>query len=168
MAEQDIIDHMGFRRGVGIVVCDDRGRVLLARRSDHRGWQFPQGGVREGEPPREAMFRELKEELGLEPSHVRVVARMGRWVSYTLPARYRRARSPRCIGQKQLWWLLRLCSDEDNIRPDLTGEPEFDDWRWVDFWTPADEVVFFKRSVYQEVLSEFEERVGLRVAANLR
>ncbi len=168
MTDRDIIDHKGYRRGVGIVVCDDGGRVLLARRGDHRGWQFPQGGVREGEPPRDAMFRELKEELGLGPSDVRVLARMGTWVSYTLPARYRRARSPRCIGQKQLWWLLRLCSGEENIRFDLAEKPEFDDWRWVEFWTPADEVVFFKRSVYQEVLGEFEQRVGLRVAANLR
>jgi len=64
--EQDIIDHKGYRRGVGIVVWDGRDRVLLARRSDRRGWPFPQGGVRQGEPPRDAMYRELKEELGLD------------------------------------------------------------------------------------------------------
>ena len=168
MAEQDIIDHKGYRRGVGIVIWDGRDRVLLARRSDHRGWQFPQGGVRQDEPPRDAMYRELKEELGLDPSDVRETARMGRWVSYTLPARFRRSRSPRCVGQKQLWWLLRIRCRDERIRPDLAAEPEFDDWQWVDYWQPAEEVVFFKRSVYREVLSEFEERVGLRLAANLR
>lgn len=168
MADQDIIDHNGFRRGVGIVIWNGRDRVLLARRSDHRGWQFPQGGVRQGEPPRDAMYRELKEELGLDPSHVREVARMGRWVSYKLPQRYRRSRAPRCIGQKQLWWLLRLTCADEHVRPDLAEEPEFDDWSWVEYWLPAEEVVFFKRSVYRQVLEEFEERVGLRAAANVR
>ncbi len=168
MADQDIIDHNGYRRGVGIVVCDRQGRVLLARRSDHRGWQFPQGGVLTDELPRDAMYRELEEELGLERSHVRVMARMGRWVSYKLPARYRRSRSPRYIGQKQLWWLLRLLASDASVRPDLCEQPEFDDWRWVDYWLPAKEVVFFKRAVYKEVLSEFEERVDLRISANMR
>jgi len=168
VAEQDIIDHKGYRRGVGIVVWDGRDRVLLARRSDHRGWQFPQGGIREGEPPRAAMYRELEEELGLQPSQVREVARMDRWVNYKLPPRYRRSQSPRCIGQKQLWWLLKATCDDDCIRPDLAAEPEFDAWKWVDYWLPADEVVSFKRSVYRQVLAEFEERVGRLTNSNIR
>ena len=168
MADQDIIDHKGYRRGVGIVVSDGRGRVLLARRRDHRGWQFPQGGVRPGEAPRTAMYRELKEELGLKPTQVREVARMGSWVSYRLPARYRRSEGPPCIGQKQLWWLLRLESGDEEVRPELADEPEFDDWKWVDYWLPIREVVFFKRAVYREVLAEFEESVGLRAAAAMR
>jgi len=162
VADQDIIDHKGYRRGVGIIVCDGRGRVLLARRRDRGGWQFPQGGVRPGEAPRAAMYRELKEELGLEPGQVREVARMGRWVSYRLPAHYRRARGPRCIGQKQFWWLLRLESSDEAVRPELADEPEFDDWKWVDYWLPARVVVFFKQATYREVLAEFEESIGLR------
>ena len=168
MADHDIIDHNGYRRGVGIVVCDGHGRLLLARRRDHRGWQFPQGGVRQGEPPREAMYRELKEELGLDPSHVREMARMGSWVSYKLPARHRRASSPHCIGQKQLWWLLRLCSSEESICLDLFEQPEFDDWQWVDYWLPVKEVVLFKQDVYRKVLNEFQNSAGLRVAGNIR
>lgn len=168
MTDQDIIDHEGYRRGVGIVISDRRGRLLLARRRDHRGWQFPQGGVRPGEAPRAAMYRELKEELGLEPSQVREVARMGNWVSYRLPQRYRRSGTPRCIGQKQLWWLLRLESNEEEVRPELADEPEFDAWRWVDYWLPAEEVVFFKRAVYREVLAEFEESISLRVTGAMR
>ena len=168
VADQDIIDHKGYRQGVGIVVCDHRGRVLLARRRDHRGWQFPQGGVRPGEAPREAMYRELTEELGLQPSHVREVARMGSWVSYRLPARYRRSGQSPCIGQKQLWWLLRLEAGDDQVRLELADKPEFDDWKWVDYWLPVSEVVFFKRAVYREVLTEFEHSTGLRAAGAMR
>ena len=167
-ADQDIIDHKGYRRGVGIVVSDGRGRVMLARRSDRRGWQFPQGGVRPGETPRAAMYRELKEELGLEASQVRELARMGSWVSYRLPVRYRRSAAPHCIGQKQLWWLLRLVSGDEEVRPELADDPEFDGWSWVDYWTPLDEVVFFKRDVYKQVLTEFEQSAGLGAARILR
>ena len=168
MADRDIIDYKGYRRGVGIVISDGRGRVLFARRRDHRGWQFPQGGVRPGEAPRNAMYRELQEELGLEPQHVRELARMRSWVSYRLPQRYRRSGTPVCIGQKQLWWLLRLESGEEEVRPDWADEPEFDDWKWVDYWHPVREVVFFKRDVYREVLTEFEASGGLRAAGNMR
>ncbi|CAI8028430.1 RNA pyrophosphohydrolase [Geodia barretti] len=114
------------------------------------------------------MYRELKEELGLDPSDVREVARMGSWVSYKLPARHRRASSPRCIGQKQLWWLLRLCSSEESIRLEQSEKPEFDDWQWVDYWLPLEKVVLFKREVYSQVLSEFQNSAGLRVAGKLR
>ena len=168
MADHDIIDHKGYRRGVGIVIWDGRDRVLLARRSDHRGWQFPQGGVRPGESAREAMYRELKEELGLDPSQVREVSRMGRWVSYRLPKQYRRSGSPRCIGQKQLWWLLKTDCADECIRPDLAEDAEFDGWRWVDYWLPAGEVVFFKRSVYRQVLEEFAGLASLRAAGIMR
>jgi len=168
VADQDIIDQKGYRRGVGIVVCDRRARVLLARRRDHRGWQFPQGGVRPDESPRDAMYRELKEELGLDPADVREVARMRSWVSYRLPARYRRSAESPCIGQKQLWWLLRLESGDGAVRLELADEPEFDDWKWVDYWLPAREVVFFKRAVYRQVLKELEESIAVRAAGSMR
>lgn len=171
MADQDIIDRNGYRRGVGIVVCDNRKRVLLARRRDHQGWQFPQGGVRQGEAPRDAMYRELKEELGLEPPHVREVARMRSWVSYRLPMHHRRPAGPACIGQKQLWWLLRLESSDREVRLDLSGEPEFDDWKWVDYWHPVGEAVFFKRAAYRQVLTHFEANIAAiaaRVGGSVR
>lgn len=168
LADHDIIDHKGYRRGVGIVIWDGGDKVLLARRSDHRGWQFPQGGVRPGEPAREAMYRELKEELGLDASRVREVSRMGSWVSYRLPKQYRRSASPRCIGQKQLWWLLKIDCADECIRPDLAEDPEFDGWRWTDYWLPADEVVFFKRPVYRQVLEEFAGLAALRAAGIMR
>ena len=63
---------------------------------------------------------------------------------------------PKCIGQKQRWFLLKLQTDESNICLNLSPKPEFDSWRWVDYWQPLEEVVAFKRKVYEKALKEFE------------
>ncbi len=154
-AMSDFIDTEGFRANVGIVLIRDGGEVFLGSRSDGRGWQFPQGGVKRNESPDEAVFRELREEIGLERDDVEVLASTRDWLRYRLPRQYVRRRSrPLCIGQKQRWFLLRLLGDEQHLRFDLTGQPEFDDWRWVDYWAPVREVIFFKRVVYAQALTE--------------
>ena len=105
----DLIDAQGFRANVGIVLIRDAGDVFLGGRSDGRGWQFPQGGVRQQESPEEALYRELREEVGLEPDDVELLAATRSWLRYRLPGRYVRRRSrPMCIGQKQRWFLLRM------------------------------------------------------------
>jgi putative (di)nucleoside polyphosphate hydrolase len=151
----DYIDTEGFRANVGIILIHDRGQVLLASRCDGRGWQFPQGGVKRDESAEAALFRELNEEVGLEPQDVRIIASTRKWLKYRLPRRFIRRRSrPLCIGQKQRWYLLRLLSDESRVRFDVTGQPEFDGWRWVDYWSPVREVIYFKRQVYVKALEE--------------
>jgi putative (di)nucleoside polyphosphate hydrolase len=151
----DLIDAQGFRANVGIVLIRDCGDVFLGGRSDGRGWQFPQGGVQREESPEQALFRELREEVGLEPADVEVLATTRSWLRYRLPRRYVRRRSqPLCIGQKQRWFLLRMLGGEDRLRFDLTGQPEFDSWRWVDYWSPVREVIYFKRNVYARALEE--------------
>jgi putative (di)nucleoside polyphosphate hydrolase len=151
----DLIDAQGFRANVGIVLIRDGGDVFLGGRSDGRGWQFPQGGVQREESPEQALFRELREEVGLEPADVEVLATTRSWLRYRLPRRYVRRRSqPLCIGQKQRWFLLRMLGGEDRLRFDLTGQPEFDSWRWVDYWSPVREVIYFKRNVYARALEE--------------
>ena len=151
----DFIDTEGVRANVGIVLIRDGGEVFLGSRSDGRGWQVPQGGVKRNESPDEAVFRELREEIGLERDDVEVLASTRDWLRYRLPRQYVRRRSrPLCIGQKQRWFLLRLLGDEQHLRFDLTGQPEFDDWRWVDYWAPVREVIFFKRVVYAQALTE--------------
>ena len=151
----DFIDAQGFRANVGIVLIRDSGEVFLCSRSDGRGWQFPQGGVQRNESPEAAMFRELHEEVGLGPDDVEVVAGTRQWLRYRLPRRYVRQRSrPLCIGQKQRWFLLRMVSGEDRVRFDVTAKPEFDGWRWVEYWTPVREVIYFKRLVYARALRE--------------
>lgn len=118
-------------------------------------WQFPQGGIKKNENPEQAMFRELYEEIGLTSEHVQVIGRTRGWLHYDLPERYiRRHSHPVCVGQKQLWFILKLNSGEHCVRFDRTEKPEFDGWRWVDFWVPVEEVVFFKRDVYRKALSE--------------
>jgi putative (di)nucleoside polyphosphate hydrolase len=151
----DSIDAHGFRANVGIVLIRDDRQVFLGGRTGGRGWQFPQGGVRQGESPDEALYRELTEEIGLERSDVQVLASTRNWLRYRLPRQYvRRNSHPPCIGQKQRWYLLRFVGSEDRFKFDSTTEPEFEAWRWVEYWTPVREVIFFKRAVYARALDE--------------
>jgi putative (di)nucleoside polyphosphate hydrolase len=151
----DLIDAQGFRANVGIVLIRDSGDVFLGGRRDGRGWQFPQGGVRQDESAEQALYRELREEIGLESEDVEVLAATRNWLRYRLPRRYVRRRSmPLCIGQKQRWFLLRMLGGEERLRFDLTAQPEFDSWRWVDYWSPVREVIYFKRNVYARALEE--------------
>ena len=156
-----MIDSDGFRANVGIVLCDERGRVFWARRVNRSGWQFPQGGIARDESPDDAMFRELHEEIGLARHHVEVLGHTRRWLRYRLPPQYLRHGSlPLCIGQKQRWYLLRFTGTEADFRFDRGDVAEFDDWQWVDYWTPAQEVIFFKRKVYRRALQELEPLLG--------
>ena len=155
----DLIDTQGFRANVGIVLIRDGGDVFLGGRSDGRGWQFPQGGVQRDETAEQALFRELREEVGLEPGDVEVIAATRSWLRYRLPRQYVRRRSrPLCIGQKQRWFLLRMLGGEDRLRFDVTSQPEFDSWRWVDYWSPVREVIYFKRPVYVRALEELGQQ----------
>jgi putative (di)nucleoside polyphosphate hydrolase len=155
----DFIDAQGFRANVGIVLIRDGGEVFLGSRSDGRGWQFPQGGVQRDESPEQALFRELHEEVGLERDDVEVIASTRSWLRYRLPRQYVRRRSmPLCIGQKQRWFLLRMIGDEQRLKFDVTERPEFDDWRWVDYWSPVREVIYFKRIVYARALDELGQQ----------
>ena len=150
-----MIDSSGYRANVGIILSNRFNRLLWCKRVGQDAWQFPQGGIRGEESPRQAMFRELREETGLFPQHVSVIGCTNRWLRYKLPKRLiRHHLEPCCIGQKQLWFMLRLVSSDDRVRLDLSDNPEFDGWRWVDYWHPMREVVFFKRRVYEYALQE--------------
>jgi len=153
----DWIDSEGFRANVGIVLMRDNGEVFLGQRTGARGWQFPQGGIRQGEGIEQALYRELREEIGLERAHVTVAGSTSDWIRYRLPKRYvRRGRGPLCIGQKQRWYLLRLALPEAAVEFSFThtNEPEFDGWRWSNYWEPVREVIYFKRPVYVQMLDE--------------
>jgi putative (di)nucleoside polyphosphate hydrolase len=155
-----VIDKDGFRHGVGIILVNDNRQVFFAKRVGRDAWQFPQGGLITDESPEQAMFRELKEEVGLDPQHVSILAETKRWMQYRLPHRLIRHYShPLCIGQRQKWFLLRFVGSEENINLYHTSTPEFDSWAWVSYWYPLSRVVNFKRRVYSLVMKEFSRLV---------
>lgn len=151
-----MIDAEGFRANVGIVICNRMGQVFWAKRYGQHSWQFPQGGIDQGETAEQAMYRELNEEVGLKPDNVNILGVTKNWVRYKLPKRLiRQGSNPVCIGQKQKWFLLQLDCNEADVDVLSSGHPEFDDWRWVSFWYPVRNVVSFKRDVYRRVMKEF-------------
>ena len=102
-----MIDEEGYRANVAIVILNDQGNVFWAKRQGQDAWQFPQGGIDHGESPLEAMYRELYEEVGLFPEDVELVAQTSDWLKYDIPEYLIRQHAiPRCIGQKQIWFLL--------------------------------------------------------------
>ena len=151
----DWIDAEGYRANVGIILANTDNKLMLGGRVGAKGWQFPQGGMLQGEDPIDAMFRELHEEVGLEGRDVEVLGVTNDWLRYRLPEKFiRRNSQPLCIGQKQRWFILRLVSDDDRVRFDRCDKPEFDRIRWVHFWRPVNEVIYFKRRVYARALHE--------------
>ena len=150
-----MLDRDGFRPNVGIVLLNQTNQVFWGKRIRTHSWQFPQGGIDRGETPEQAMFRELHEEVGLQPEHVYVVARTRDWLRYEVPDRYiRRDARGFYKGQKQIWFLLQLVAHDWDLNLRATDHPEFDAWRWNDYWVPLDAVVEFKRGVYELALTE--------------
>lgn len=151
-----MIDSNGFRLNVGIILVGPENRLFFARRMGQEAWQFPQGGIQKNETIKQALFRELYEEVGLVPKDVEIMACTRRWLKYRLPARFiRHDVQPICIGQKQKWFMLRLLSDEAQVQLNCSATPEFDRWRWVSYWDPLKEVIDFKKTVYRNALLEF-------------
>lgn len=160
-----VIDSQGYRPNVGIILTNQEGKVLLARRLGQNAWQFPQGGIQRNESAEQALYRELYEEVGLQPEDVELLGSTRGWLRYRLPKRYiRYGKKPLCIGQKQRWFMLKLLAEDSRVCLDACDHPEFDEWRWVSYWDPLDEIVFFKRRVYERALRELEP-VLLRLAA---
>ena len=162
-----MIDDEGYRANVGMIISNERGKVFWARRIGMDAWQFPQGGIQEQESAESAMFRELEEEVGLYPEHVDIIGCTEDWLRYKLPKRFiRHHHKPVCIGQKQIWYLLRLTTTEQRFRFDNSETPEFDEWRWVDYWYPVRNVVPFKRGVYKKALRQLHPLMSADDSAN--
>ncbi len=153
-----MIDSKGFRANVGIILSNSEGKLFWARRCGQNAWQFPQGGVQERESPEQAMYRELQEETGLRAEHVEMLGRTDDWLRYGIPEHLQRKHSkPLCVGQKQIWFILKLIGDEADVNLSANDKPEFDNWRWVKYWQPLEEIVFFKRDVYKQALTELQQ-----------
>ncbi|OYU27817.1 RNA pyrophosphohydrolase [Paucibacter aquatile] len=150
-----MLDREGFRPNVGIILLNHRNEVFWGKRIRTHSWQFPQGGINYGETPEQAMYRELHEEVGLVPEHVRIIARTRDWLRYEVPDHFiRRDARGHYRGQKQIWFLLQLLGRDSDMNLRATNHPEFDAWRWNEYWVPLDAVIEFKRGVYENALTE--------------
>ena len=150
-----MIDNDGYRKNVGIILCNSQNKLLICKRLGEESWQFPQGGFEKNENAESAMFRELFEEIGLKKIDISILGITKSWLKYDLPKKYQRKTNNRlCIGQKQKWFLLRLISDDSNISFSNSEHPEFDSWQWVDDNKPMKIVIDFKKNVYKKALEE--------------
>jgi len=149
-----------FRAGVGAVIVNEDGRVLVGERRDHRGaWQFPQGGIEDGEEPEDAVLREIDEETGIARRDLKLVARHPAWLCYELPPQMRSAKTG--LGQAQRWFLFRLKSRRSAPMP--RPHPEFRRYAWVTFDTAVRRAVAFKRPVYRSVRDYFAARLWPKI-----
>lgn len=149
-------DGAGYRPNVGIMLLNDQWRALVGRRVGESGqaWQMPQGGIREGETPLEAAYRELKEELGVVSAEF--VAESEAWFRYDFPADAALGPGKAGLrGQKQKWIILRFTGEDREIDLHGTDDPEFDAWRWMPVNDLPQTIVSFKRQVYLDLLQEF-------------
>ena len=150
-----MLDKEGYRPNVGIVLANARNEVFWGKRVNQHAWQFPQGGIKHGESPAQAMYRELHEEVGLHPAHVQILGRTRDWMRYEVPQHWvKRESRSNYRGQKQIWFLLRLIGRDCDVCLRASGHPEFDAWRWNNYWIEMDGVVEFKREVYCLALNE--------------
>lgn len=150
-----MLDREGYRPNVGIILVNARNEVFWGKRIREHSWQFPQGGIKHGESPEQAMFRELFEEVGLLPGHVKILGRTRGWLKYDVPRHWvKREWRNTYRGQKQIWFLLRLVGRDSDVSLRACTHPEFDAWRWSDYWIPLESVIEFKRDVYQQALLE--------------
>ena len=150
--------NLPYRSNVGIMLINDDGHVFVGQRLDNNqnAWQMPQGGIDGDEDPQSAAYRELLEETGIEQENVKFLAKASKWLLYDLPedlipklwdGKYR--------GQKQKWFLFKFLGTNTDI--DISTErPEFSNWKWIPKENLLEEIVPFKKSVYESVLREFE------------
>ena len=147
--------RQGYRPNVAMVVINSTNKVLICRRKNTRTWQFPQGGIDNGEDIKKAMYRELSEEVGLSKDDVSLVGESEGTITYDIPKTIRsKVLGGKFKGQEQKWFLLKLNKDNCEIKLDNEAFPEFDKYEWVSFWQPLNRIVDFKREAYRKALSE--------------
>lgn len=139
------------------------GRAFVGKRIDNREgdwWQMPQGGVDPGEDLEPAMLRELQEEVGVRPRHLRVLARLPDELFYDLPPElHGKLWGGRYRGQRQTWFLVRFTGTDADIDLDAHNHPEFCEWKWVDPELLPELIVPFKREVYRAVVEGFRPKL---------
>jgi putative (di)nucleoside polyphosphate hydrolase len=160
------VSNLPYRPNVGAVLFNRSGLILVARRADlpnaeapAGGWQLPQGGIDAGEDPRQAVLRELAEEIGTDRAEV--IGEHHEWLTYDLPPELLGiALKGRFRGQRQRWFALRFTGVDSDIRLDLDPHPEFDAWRWARLAELPDLAVAWKRPIYEVLVESFARFAG--------
>ncbi|WP_295071638.1 RNA pyrophosphohydrolase [Tabrizicola sp.] len=151
------VESLPYRPCVGVVLIDARGMVFAGQRIDSPSpaWQMPQGGIDDGEKPREAAYRELWEETGVTRDKVEFVAKTHGWVTYDLPTELLgKVWGGKFRGQRQKWFLFRFKGTDSDIKI-ASEHPEFSTWRWILADEMVESIVPFKRAVYDKVIRSF-------------
>jgi putative (di)nucleoside polyphosphate hydrolase len=148
-------EESNYRLNVGLIIVNTYGKVLICKRKNSNQWQFPQGGIDEGESPIEAAKREIFEEVGIKPSKIKVLGKIKDWVKYEIPKELAKKsfKKKGIVGQKQKWFIFKVKS-EACISFVNDPDNEFDDFAWVSYWHPIALIVSFKKEVYRNVLAE--------------
>ncbi len=150
-----------YRPCAGVVLMNAQGLIFAGQRLDMPGaWQMPQGGIDAGEDPRTAALRELVEETGVAADKVQIVAETPDWVYYDLPPELLgKVWKGKYGGQRQKWVLMRFLGDDADVRID-TDHPEFSQWQWMQADALLDNIVPFKRAVYDQVITAFRDHLA--------
>ncbi len=150
------MDKKNYRKAVGIIIVDSSGRFFLGKRIGKEAWQFPQGGIDEGESPEDALYRELYEETGIKKEMVEVLAKSNKWLVYHIPHIFQRSKR-KFEGVMQKWFLLKFLGSNEDVSLNAAGHAEFDAWKWGDRKAAISSVIKFKKAVYISILDEFSE-----------
>ena len=147
-----------YRPNAGIIIFNRQGKLLWCKRKTGDGWQFPQGGIDDGESPEQAIVRETYEEVGLNEDKINNIKENDRWINYDVPKnkipKYFSLNNRRFRGQTQKWFLAEFLGEDSDINLNLHSQIEFTEWTWSSYWHPVAKGVVFKRDAYREALKD--------------
>ena len=147
-----------YRKCVGMMILNTHKEILVGRRLDHPSgyWQMPQGGIDDNENPKEAVWREMLEEIGTNKAELIKIS--NQWINYDIPSETLKTLpwGDKYIGQTQKWFAFLFLGEDNDINVG-TDNPEFSEWKWTRMDSIVDSIVPFKRDVYAKILEEFKD-----------
>ncbi len=147
-----------YRKCVGMMILNSNKEILVGRRLDHPSgyWQMPQGGINDNENPKEAVWREMLEEIGTNKAELIKIS--NQWINYDIPSETLKTLpwGDIYIGQTQKWFAFLFLGEDNDINVG-TDNPEFSEWKWARMDSIVDSIVPFKRDVYAKILEEFKD-----------
>ena len=147
-----------YRKCVGMMILNSNKEILVGRRLDHPSgyWQMPQGGIDDNENPKEAVWREMLEEIGTNKAELIKIS--NQWINYDIPSETLKTLpwGDIYIGQTQKWFAFLFLGEDNDINVG-TDNPEFSEWKWTRMNSIVDSIVPFKRDVYAKILEEFKD-----------